>query len=131
MARKKGKKKNKLVGEILKQLIDESERWGQKDYYTPLKLEEIALEEAKKIRADLLSEKSNLEYEMNMLGTDKREVLLKTQKLGGYIARADKVIQEHEQKIQSMVNKNFGDKATLERAKKAVKRGTKVSVMIE
>src|SRR3989338_5075229 len=99
MARKKGKKKNKLVGEILKQLIDESERWGQKDYYTPLKLEEIALEEAKKIRADLLSEKSNLEYEMNMLGTDKREVLLKTQKLGGYIARADKVIQEHEQKI--------------------------------
>lgn len=131
MARKKGKKKNKLVGEILKQLIDEAERWGQKDYYTPLKLEEIALEEAKKIRADLLSEKSNLDYEMNMLGTDKREVLLKTQKLGGYIARADKVIQEHEQKIQSIVNKNFGDKATLERARKAVKKGTKVSVMIE
>ena len=92
MAKKSKKGQVRILNEIRDQLVLQAERWGRKGYYTPLKLEEIELEQCRKIRSDFLAEKSNLEYEMNMIGTDKREVLIKIERLESYIKKADRVI---------------------------------------
>ncbi|MBU0573505.1 MAG: hypothetical protein KKH83_03395, partial [Candidatus Margulisbacteria bacterium] len=129
MARKKNKGKFKVLEEIKNQLILQAERWGKKDHYTPLRLQEMELAACRKIKGDFLAEKANLEYEMQMLGTDKKEVLIKIEKLNMYISKSDFVIEQYQRKIERMLEKLCGDKKEVDRALKRVRESHKVSVM--
>ncbi|MFH1617441.1 MAG: hypothetical protein ABIB65_02565 [Candidatus Margulisiibacteriota bacterium] len=130
MARKKNKGKFKVLEEIKNQLILQAERWGKKDHYTPLRLQEMELAACRKIKGDFLAEKANLEYEMQMLGTDKKEVLIKIEKLNMYISKSDFVIEQYQRKIERMLEKLCGDKKEVDRALKRVRESHKVSVMV-
>ena len=130
MSKKSQKGKLRLLNEIRDQLILQAERWGRKDYYTPLKMAEIELEQARRIKGDFLAEKSNLEYEMNMLGTDKQEVLIKTEKLGIYLKRCDRIIENYEKRIGKIIDKVIGDKAKIKKAESQIKPKSTISVII-
>ena len=116
--------------EVKDQLLLQADRWGRKGYYTPLKLEEMELEQCRKIKGDLLAEKSNLEYEMSMLGTDKKDVLIKIERLESYIKKADRVIEGHEKGITRMLDKIVGDKKAVKRAEDLIRSKSQISVMV-
>ncbi len=131
MATKRAKKAQKRVLEEIKgQLLTQAERWGRKDAYTPIILEEMELAQCLRIKGDFLSEKANLEYELNSLGTDKREVLIKIERLNAYLKRADQIIARHEKTISRIIDK---DSVSKERADRILKKGEKehkISVMV-
>jgi len=131
MSKKSKKAQLKILNEIRDQLIRQAERWGKDGHYTPLKLEEMELEQGRKIRSDLLTEKSNLEYEMSMLGTDKKEVLIKIERLDSYIKKADRVILAHEKKIAKIIEKIIGDRSAIKKAENTVRTKHLISVMID
>jgi hypothetical protein len=116
MSKKRKSTQKRIIEEIKTQLITQAERWGNKAYYTQLKLEEMELDQCKRILGDLLSEKNNLEYEMAMLGTDKKEVLIKTERLETYIKKANRIIDAHNKNIGKIINKEIGDRAAIGRA---------------
>lgn len=130
MARKNKKSQKSILNEIKTQLILQAERWGRKDYYTQDKLEEMELDQCKKIKGDLLSEKNNIEYELNMLDTDKRDVLIKLERLEAYLKRADKVIKKHEKTITKLYEKKIGDTEMIKKAAKGYSVKPKISVMV-
>ncbi|OGC04077.1 hypothetical protein A2276_05615 [candidate division WOR-1 bacterium RIFOXYA12_FULL_43_27] len=124
MSRKAAKGQKIILEEIKKQLVTQAERWGRTDYYTPLKLEEIEIEQCRKISGELLSEKSNLEYELHFLESDKKEVLSKIDRLEIYIKKADRAIKRHEKLIEKIIGGKTGEKIQVG-AKKS-----KISVLI-
>ena len=130
MSKKTKKAQNRILDEIKSQLIAQAERWGKKDYYTPLKLEEMEIDQCQKILGDLLAEKNNLEYEMAMLGSDKREVLIKTERLNSYIKKAHKVIDAHARKINKMINNVIGDQKIIDKAESLINKKPRISVEI-
>lgn len=131
MARKQKKAQTKLLNEIKTQLILQAERWGRTDFYTPLKLEELELDQCLKIRGDLLAEKSNLEYELHSLGTDKKEVLIKLERLNLYLRRADYVIRKHAKNINKIIDKTLEGSDVINRALRGLRPMSTVSVMME
>lgn len=124
MSRKAAKGQKIILEEIKKQLVTQAERWGRCDYYTPLKLEEIELEQCRKISGELLSEKANLEYELHFLESDKKEVLSKIDRLEIYIKKADRAVKRHEKMIEKIIGGKTGEKIQVG-AKKS-----KISVLI-
>lgn len=130
MAKKSKKGQLKILNEIKNQLVLQAERWGKTDYYTPLKFEELELEQARKIKGELLMEKSNLEYEMNSLGTDKKEVLIKIERLETYVRKADHMIESYERKIAKMIENNIGNMKDIKKAEGTIKTKPRISVMI-
>ena len=109
---KAGKRKNaqfKVLDEIKSQLVMQAERWGRKDYYTPLKLEEMVLGQCRKIYGDFLSEKSNLEYELHLIEADRKEIKMKLDKLEGYMKKANRVIKQREKNIDKQFEKLIGN----------------------
>ena len=132
MARGNRKKRaqKKILGEIKKQLILQADRWGRKDYYSPIKLEEMELDQCRKIKGDLLAEKSNLEYEMHMVDSNKKEVLIKLERLNTYLKRADRVITRHEKSIIKIIEKSIGNRKDINSALKAIEPKSLISVLI-
>ncbi|MFA4858614.1 MAG: hypothetical protein WC901_03055 [Candidatus Margulisiibacteriota bacterium] len=131
MAKKNSKKSEiKVVNELISQLILRAEAWGRKDYYTPLKLEEMQLEASQKLIGELLSEKANLEYELHAIGTNKRDALIKIERLNTYVLRAKYSMQKHIDKIKAMLGKKIGDKDKLTVAVAHIGKQPNVSVMV-
>ena len=130
MARGAKKAQAKILQEIKNQLVLQAERWGKKDHYTPLKLEDLELEQCRKIKGDLLAERSNLDYELHMLDTDKRELLIKLEKLEVYLKRADHVIGRHEKNMSKMIDKSIGDRKKIRNAERLYKKGSAISVLV-
>ena len=131
MAKKNRKKgEQKIIKELLSQLVLQGERWGLKDYYTQLKLEEMRLDICHEIQGELLTEKSNLEYELHTVGTNKRDALIKIERLNSYIQKAKRLTNQHQSKITAILEKSIPDKDQLALALKRVKAGSSVSVMI-
>lgn len=105
------KRRQKIVlGEIQKQLLLQAERWGKGGHYTPLKLEEMVLDQCRQIKGEFLAEKANLEYELHRIGTDKKDSLIKLEKLQGYLKKADRVVRGHRKNISRMLDKMVGEK---------------------
>jgi len=128
---KKNKGQQRVLGEIQKQLMLQAERWGRKDYYTPQRMEEMVLDQCYKIKGDFLGEKANLEYELQQVDSDKKESLIKLEKLVGYLKKADRSILGHQKAIIRSLEKLVGDKVKTKWAldyKKISKKG--VSIMI-
>jgi hypothetical protein len=130
MSKRAKKAQGRILGEIQKQLILQAERWGRKGYYTPLKLEEMELSQCRKITGELLAEKANLEYELFLLDSNKRDVLIKLERLESYLKKASRVVKRHEKDISKMLDKIIGDKQKLKKAFAYVEPRSFVSVLI-
>ena len=128
--RKRKRSRLKILNEIRSQLVLQAERWGRKEYYTPLRLEEMELEQSRFINGDLLAEKSNLEYELHMLGSNKHDLLIKMERLSGYIKKASRVIEGHEKSIKRTLDKLIKDRDKLDAVIKRLRPDTTFSVMI-
>ncbi len=109
MARRNNKKKAelKLIDEMRSQLLIQAERLGIRDQYSPQWFAEQRVLSAGRVLSELYAERSNLEYELNLLGTDKKELLIKLERLNVYIKKAeglrDKYLGEHDK----VIDKNF------------------------
>ncbi len=112
--RKKGQQR--VLGEIQKQLLLQAERWGKEGYYTPMRLEEMVLDQCYSVKGEFLAERSNLEYELQRIGTNKRESLIKLEKIGMYLKKADRVIKGHNNNISKMLDKMVGQRAKVLKA---------------
>lgn len=106
------KKKNKqiqLINEMENQLLIQAERLGVRERYTPLAMEEMGIDAARKILTEFYMERANLEYEMSMMGTNKKELLIKLEKLHGYICKAEGLRDKHLKKIDKLLEEGVGD----------------------
>ena len=124
MSKKKSKQK-KIINELKKQLLIQAERLGIRDDYNPLNLEEMKLGSIKKILGDLYMERANLEYELNMLGTKKKEVLIKLERLNAYIHKGVSLHGRHIAKFEDLIEKGMGD---LKKTRRAVRKLEPVKV---
>ncbi|MFA4967555.1 MAG: hypothetical protein WC624_04985 [Candidatus Margulisiibacteriota bacterium] len=129
MARNKKKAQSTILNEIKNQLLLQAERWDNYGY-SPIKIEEMLKDQCDKIKGDLLAEKNNLEYELNYLGTDKREVLIKIERLESYLKKANKAMEKHDRTIRRMVDKLIGDIKAVNRAKGLIDSKSQISVML-
>jgi hypothetical protein len=110
-AGKRAKAQMMILEEVKRQLVLQAERWGRSGHYTPLKLEEMEIEACRRIKGDLLSERANLEYEMHMLASNKKEIEIKLSRLESYLKRADRVGKKHGKNVDKMIEKLVGDRA--------------------
>ncbi|MFC1540500.1 hypothetical protein ACFL4J_00515 [Candidatus Margulisiibacteriota bacterium] len=106
MAKKKKNAQKKIIGELKEQLLVQAEALGIRERYTPLWFVEQKLLALKKILAEFYAERSNLEYELNMLGTDKKEILIKLEKLHAYIRKAETLLAKYSDKLLDMIDEN-------------------------
>jgi hypothetical protein len=108
MSKKKNTQK-KVITELKNQLMIQAERLGISHDYRQVVLEEMKLEAVGKIMGDFYMEKSNLEYEMNIFGTDKREILIKLERLNSYIRKAQSLHEKHSGLLTKSLEKDQGD----------------------
>ena len=116
------KKKNsqrKLINELKNQILIQAERLGVRERYTPTVLEEMKLDALRKILTEFYMEKANLEYEMNVLGSNKKEILIKLERLNSYIRKAQGLREKHLKNFEKLIEKGMGDK---EKAQKVASR---------
>jgi hypothetical protein len=107
---KKKSSQLKLLDEMRNQLMVQAERLGIRDRYTPLYMLELDIDSCKKLLSELYSERSNLEYEMNMFGTNKKELLIKMERLNSYIRKAEKLQETYAAKLEKQLGKSMGDR---------------------
>lgn len=127
---KSAKAQKIILEEIKKQLILQAERWGRKDYYTPLRLEETELLQCRKIVGELFTEKANLEYELHLLESNKSEVVQKIERLDLYLKRAAKVTSKHERSVSQIIQKTIGNEKEIQKAVTSIKRKPLISILI-
>ena len=126
MSRKKVKAQQRIFKELEKQLFTQADRLGIRHEFTPMKLKEIEFDAVKKHLLSFYAERSNLEYEMQMLGTNKRDTLIKLERLGVYIKRAERMKTQYEEKMQEMLEKMIPEN---EKVKKATRhKGISVKI---
>jgi len=118
-----------ILAEIRRQLIHQAARWGRTDFYNPVKLEEYELESCEKIRSQFLAEKNNLEYELHMLTSDKKELLIKLERLGSYIQKAERVINKHHKNLDRLFERKYGEAYKTLRALRTMGIGNKFSLV--
>lgn len=127
MSRKRKNSQKKLVNELKNQLMIQAERLGIKDDYSPLYFEEIKLDSVRKIMTEFFMERANLEYEMQMVGTNKKELLIKLERLHAYIRKAQGLHAKHAQKYEDIIEQGTGDQELTRLALKKVNQPIKVS----
>ncbi|MDD5382129.1 MAG: hypothetical protein PHH60_00515 [Candidatus Margulisbacteria bacterium] len=113
------KKKNaqkRLVNELKNQLMIQAERLGIEDEYNPLCLEEMKLDSVKKIMTEFYMERSNLEYELNIMGSKKKEILIKLERLNSYIRKAVGLHAKHLSTFETLIEKATGDRKLTQKA---------------
>ena len=118
MSKKKGSQK-KLIGELKNQLFIQAERLGIRERFTPTFMEEMKIDSLRKILTEFYMERSNLEYELNILGSNKKEVLIKLERLNAYIRKAEGLRDRHFKSFEALLDKQVGDRV---RTQKAVSR---------
>ena len=109
MSRKKKNSQQKVLSELKSQLLVQADRLGIKNDYNPLAMEEMSLGSISKIMGDLYMEKANLEYEMNTVGSDKKELLIKLERLNRYIRKGISLREQHQSKFEELLEKGVGD----------------------
>jgi hypothetical protein len=115
-AKAKLKAQMSIFKEMENQLLIQAERLGIREDYSPLRLKELEAEALNKHLLAFYTERSNLEYEMQMLGTDKREVLIKMERLGVYIRRAEQMVERQKKELGKILDKLCPDKAKANKA---------------
>ncbi len=108
MARRNKKKAEfKLVEEMKNQLLIQAERLGIRDQYTPEWFAQQRIISVGQVLSELYAERSNLEYELNLLGSDKKELLIKLERLNVYIKKAEGLRDKYTKEHGSVIDKNF------------------------
>ena len=123
---KRKKTQNKLITELKNQILTQAELLGVRDRFSPVCLEELKVDAARQILSEFYTERANLEYELNMLGSQKRDVLIKLERLNAYIIKAEGLSARHARQIESLLEKGLGD---VKRTRRAVRRIKPVRVM--
>lgn len=109
---KKKTAQKKLVSELRNQLFIHAERLGVREQYNPVVMEELSQDAVKKILTEFYMERANIEYELSMITSDKKENLIKLERLGVYIRKAEVLLERHNKKIEQLIDKNVGDQKT-------------------
>lgn len=122
---KKQSSQKKLINELKNQLLIQAERLGIREQYTPAVMEEMKIDSIRKILTEFYMERANLEYELNMLGSNKKEILIKLERLNSYIRKAESLREKHYVSFGKLLEKGMGDIA---KTKKAVSRLNPVRV---
>ncbi len=117
--RKKKDKQKQIINELKKQLLIQAERLGIRDDYNPLAMEELKIDSVLKILGDFYMERANLEYELNMLDSNKKELLIKLEKLNSYIRKGVGIHEKHLDKFEGLIEKGMGD---IKKTQKAVRQ---------
>ncbi|MFA5114225.1 MAG: hypothetical protein WC529_08025 [Candidatus Margulisiibacteriota bacterium] len=125
--KKKKNSQKRIIGELKNQLMIQADRLGIREDYGPLSLEEMKLDAVGKIMGDFYAERSNLEYELNMLDSNKRDLLIKLERLNSYIRKAVSVREQHSAKMEQLIEKGMGD---LQRTRRAVRKLETVSIKV-
>lgn len=73
-----------------------------------LDFQELVLEKQREICTNLLSEKANLDYELQKLGSNKKESLIKIERLGSYLRKLESLMRKREEAITKMISKKLG-----------------------
>ncbi|MBN3032707.1 MAG: hypothetical protein JW873_01285 [Candidatus Saganbacteria bacterium] len=108
MARRNGKKAEfKLIEEMRKQLLIQAERLGIRDRYTPQWFAQQRVLSAGKVLSELYAERSNLEYELNLLASDKKELLIKLERLNVYIKKGEGLRSQFGKEHDRVIDKEF------------------------
>lgn len=126
MSKKKSAQK-KLVNELKNQLLVQAERLEIREYYSPVTMEELKIDSVRKILTEFYMERANLQYEMNSYGTNKKEVLIKLERLNAYIRKAEGLRERGLKNFEKLLDKGLGDK---EKALKAIRKLKPVSVRV-
>jgi len=121
---KNGQKK--IINELKNQLFVQAERLGIREDYSPVFLEELKLDSVGKILTEFYMERANLEYELNMLGSHKKELLIKLERLNAYIRKGVGVQQKHALGYEKLIEKGMGDQAETRRALRRHTKGKKI-----
>lgn len=115
MSKKKNTEK-KLINELKNQLLIQAERLGIRERYSPLYMEEIKVDSARKILTEFYMERSNLEYELNIIGSNKKELLIKLERLNMYIRKAEGLREKYLVAFGKLLEKGVGDREKTSRA---------------
>lgn len=126
MSKKKSAQK-KLVNELKNQLLIQAERLEIREYYSPVTMEELKIDSVRKILTEFYMERANLQYEMNSYGTNKKEVLIKLERLNAYIRKAEGLRERGLKNFEKLLDKGLGDK---DKALKATRKLKPVSVRV-
>ena len=126
MSRKKNSSQKRVIGELKNQLIIQADRLGIKNDYNPLSMEELKLGSISKIMSDLYMEKANLEYELNSIGSDKKELLIKLERLNCYIRKGISLRERHNGRFEELIEKGMGDIELTRKALRKVKAPVRV-----
>ena len=110
MSKQKKSQKN-LINELKNQLLIQSERLGVRERYTPVALAEMELESIRRILTEFYAERSNLEYELNVFGSSKKEALIKLERLNSYVRKAETMLARSLKSYEKLLEKGQGDKA--------------------
>lgn len=117
MSKKKNTQK-KLVNELKNQLMIQAERLGINETYSPIYMEELKIDSVKKILTEFYMERSNLEYEMQMSGSPKKEILIKLERLNAYIRKAVGLQTRHLGDFEKLIDQGYDDRALTQKAVK-------------
>jgi predicted nuclease with TOPRIM domain len=116
MSNKKVKAQMRIFKELEDQLLIQAERVGVREDYSPMHMREVESDALQKHLIAFYQERLNLEYEMQMLGTDKKEVLIKLERLEVYISRAERMAQMYEKEMAKLLERLTPDKEKVEKA---------------
>lgn len=128
--RNRKKEQTRLLNEIRDQLVLQAKRWGHEGYYTPVRLDEMTLDQCRKIQGDLLSEAANLGYELFLIESNKRDLLIKMERLDAYLKKAEKVIKKYEKGIRYQVNRVITDQDKLELIRRRMQPQSSISILL-
>jgi hypothetical protein len=120
MSKKKTAQK-KLINELKNQILVQAERLGIRDEFSPVYMEELKLDSTGRILTEFYMERSNLEYELNILGSNKKELLIKLERLNAYIRKAQGLREKHLKAYESLLEKGMGDKKKTQKAVSRIK----------
>ncbi len=116
MSNKKVKAQMRIFKELEDQLLIQAERVGVREDYSPMHMREIEYDALKKHLIAFYQERLNLEYEMQMLGTDKKEILIKLERLEVYIGRAERMLQLYDKEMAKILERLTPEKDKVEKA---------------
>ena len=131
MAGKSKKNKHKaearVLGEMQDQLLLQAEKLGIEDDYNSLNLCEMETEAFGGHLSAFYAERSNLKYEMQIFGTNKKDILIKLERLEAYIKRAQALRAKCVKEVREMLEELTPNK---EQARKLLEKRPKISVRI-
>lgn len=114
MSKKKSAQK-KLITELKNQLLVQAESLGVRDAYTPVVMEELKIDATGKILSEFYMERSNLLYELHIMGSQKKEILIKLERLNAYILKSEALRKRHTGSLSKLLAKGQGDKQKVKR----------------